>query len=178
MQLCGMGMSLPLSGAAVLCSEPATAGEGLCDLPRQWVLVKGFCLPCTQVETRTQAYCFTPDSEWSGINQNGDGMHVFLALVFSALLIYLLVQFARQEEIQDEYEDAILDIEARLEWARTRSRFPFGMQAQMEISHDLLGQAKNLWSQNRWRQAYQTALQSQDAMNRAQRLYSSAIAVR
>ncbi|MGI9536361.1 MAG: hypothetical protein ACR2PB_04780 [Desulfocapsaceae bacterium] len=105
-------------------------------------------------------------------------MHIILAFVFSALLVYLLVQFARQEEIQNEYEDAILDVEARLEWARTRSCFPFGMKAQMEISRDLLGKAKNLWNQNRWRQAYQTALQSQDAMNRAQRLYSSAIAVR
>jgi len=102
-------------------------------------------------------------------------MHVFLALVFSALLVYLLVQFGRQEEIQDEYEDAILDIEARLDWARTRSRFPFGMEAQMEISSTLLGRAKNLWNQNRWRQAYQAALQSRDAMDRAQRLYSSAI---
>lgn len=106
------------------------------------------------------------------------GMQVILAFVFSTMLVYLLVQFARQEEIQDEYEDTILDIEARLEWARTRSRFPFGMQAQMEISRELLAKAKNLWNQNRWRQAYQTALQSQDAMNRAQRLYSSAIAVR
>ena len=105
-------------------------------------------------------------------------MHVFLALVFSALLVYLFVQFARQEEIQGDFEDAILDVEARLEWARTRSSFPFGMQAQMEISGELLGKAKNLWDQHRWRQAYQTALRSQDAIDRAQRIYSSMIAAR
>ena len=105
-------------------------------------------------------------------------MHFILALIFPALLVYLLVQFARQEEIQDEYEDAILDIEARLEWARTRRRFPFGMQAQIEISGELLNRAKNLWNQNRWRQAYQTALRSQEAMNKAQHLYSSMITTR
>ncbi len=105
-------------------------------------------------------------------------MHVFLALVFSALLVYLFVQFARQEEIQGDFEDAILDVEARLEWARTRSSFPFGMKAQMEISGELLSKAKNLWDQHRWRQAYQTALRSQDAIDRAQRIYSSMIAAR
>lgn len=105
-------------------------------------------------------------------------MHVFLALVFSTLLIYLFVQFARQEEVQDDFEDAILDVEARLEWARTRNSFPFGMQAQMEISGELLGKAKNLWNQHRWRQAYQTALRSQDAIDKAQQIYSSMIAAR
>ena len=105
-------------------------------------------------------------------------MHVFLALVFSALLLYMLIQFARQEEIQDDFEDAILDIEARLEWARTRSSFPFGMRAQMDISGELLGKAKNLWHQNRWQQAYQTALMSRDAIDRAQHIYSSTIAAR
>ena len=94
------------------------------------------------------------------------------------MLVCLLVQFARQEEIQDEYEDAIIDIEARLEWARTRNCFPFGMEAQMEISHELLGKAKNLWNQNRWHLAYRTVLQSQKAMNKAQRIYSSMISAR
>ncbi len=105
-------------------------------------------------------------------------MHVFLTLVFSVLLICLLARFARQEEIQDDFEDAILDIEARLEWARTRSSFPFGMRAQMDISGELLGKAKNLWHQNRWQQAYRTALESQDAIDRAQHIYSSMIAAR
>lgn len=105
-------------------------------------------------------------------------MHVIPAIVFSALLVYLLVQFARQEEIQDGYEEAIIDIEARLEWARTRSCFPFGMETQMEISRELLGKAKNLWNQNRWHHAYRTALQSQKAMNEAQSIYSSMIAAR
>ena len=105
-------------------------------------------------------------------------MHVFLAVVFSVLLIYLLVQFARQEEIQDDYKDAILDVEARLEWARTRSTFPFGMETQMEVASTLLVRAKNLWRQNQWHQAYRTVLQSQDAINRAQHIYSSMIAAR
>ena len=105
-------------------------------------------------------------------------MHAVLAVVFSALLIYLLVQFARQEEIQDDYKDAILDVEARLEWARTRRSFPFGMKTQIEVAGELLVRAKNLWSQNRWHQAYRTARQSQEAINRAQSIYSAMITAR
>lgn len=173
-----LGLNPFPSVAPALWRKLVTAGVALFAHLRPWVLVKGFCLPCAQVQSRTHPYYFTSDSKCSGLKQKGDGMHVFLALVFSALLVYLVVQFGRQEEIQDEYEDAILDIEARLDWARTRNRFPLGMEAQMEISSDLLGRAKNLWNQNRWRQAYQAALQSRDAMDRAQRLYSSAVTLR
>lgn len=105
-------------------------------------------------------------------------MHVILALLFSAMLIYLLVQFARQEEIQDNYEDAIIDIEGRLDWARSRRSFPYGMKAQIDVSGELLGKAKYLWSENRWYQAYQTALEARDAIDKAQRIYSSMISSR
>ncbi len=105
-------------------------------------------------------------------------MHMVLGLFFFTMLIYLLVQFARQEEIQDNYEDTIIDIEGRLDWARTRSSLPFGMQTQIEQSGELLGQAKWLWSKHRWQSAYLTALQSQQALDRAQHLYRSMVASR
>jgi hypothetical protein len=89
--------------------------------------------------------------------------------------IYLLIQFARQENVQDEYEDVIVDVEGRLDWARTRSVFPFGMKAQLEVCGSLLERAKALWNQNKWHQAYRVLLQSQEAMNRAQHIYSSVL---
>ncbi len=105
-------------------------------------------------------------------------MNVLLAVVFFSILLYLFVQFARQEEIQDFYEDAISDIEGRLEWAHSRKSFPYGMKAQIEISRDLLRMAKRLWSENKWQRAYQAALKSQEAIDRAQRIYSSMIVAR
>lgn len=93
-------------------------------------------------------------------------------------LCYLLVQFARQEHIQDDYEDTILEVEGRLEWARSRTRVPFGMAAQLEVCGELLGKAKKLWEEHRWDQAYYVSRQSQEAMNRAQSLYISAIKAR
>lgn len=102
-------------------------------------------------------------------------MHAVLSLLFCVMLVYLLIQFARQEEIQDYYEDVIIDIEGRLEWARSRSSYPYGMKAQIEVSGELLVKAKSLWSENRWQLAYLTALQSQEALDRGQRLYRSMI---
>lgn len=102
-------------------------------------------------------------------------MHAILALFFCAMLVYLLIQFARQEEIQDIYEDIIIDIEGRLDWARTRSALPFGMQNQIERSGRLLGKAKWHWSNHRWQSAYRTALQAQEALDKAQRLYRSMV---
>ncbi len=102
-------------------------------------------------------------------------MNIVLAVGFFIMLFYLLIQFARQEEIQEVYEDAVIDVEGRLEWARTRSHFPFGMKAQLEVSCELLDKAKNLWDENKWNQAYRAALQSQEAMNRAQSIYRSVI---
>ncbi len=102
-------------------------------------------------------------------------MDAILTTVFFATLLYLFIQFARQECIQDEYEEAIFDIEGRLDWAYTRRVFPFGMRAQLEVSGELLDRAKELWQANQWQKAYQVALQSQEAMNKAQSIYSSVI---
>lgn len=105
-------------------------------------------------------------------------MHTFLTIGFLVALFYTFIRFARQENIQEFYEEVVLDVEGRLEWAKTRRFFPFGMQAQLEVSHKLLYDAKNLWQQNKWDQAYHAAIQSQEAMNRAQRIYSTVLMAR
>lgn len=102
-------------------------------------------------------------------------MQLVMAIFFFVLVFYLFLQFTRQEDVQEEYEEAILDIEGRLEWAQTRRSHPFGMQAQLQVSRELLHRAKGLWAENRWQQAYRVALKSQEAMNRAQRLYISSL---
>ena len=102
-------------------------------------------------------------------------MSLFLAVGFLTILIYLLIQFARQEYVQEYYEEAITDIEGRLEWAYSRKAFPFGMKSQLKNCRTLLEKAKRLWHENKWHQAYQVALQSQEAMNKAQNLYSNVL---
>jgi len=105
-------------------------------------------------------------------------MDTVLGIGFCIILFYFIIQFARQEHVQEEYEEAIIDIEGRLEWACTRTSFPFGMKAQLEVSNELLGKSKNLWKENKWHQAYRVALESQKAMNKAQIIYCSAIKAR
>lgn len=112
------------------------------------------------------------------LNPGEQRMEYVFAIGFLVILPYLCIQYARQEHIQDIYEEAICDVEGRLEWAHTRRLFPFGMKAQLEVSRDLLGKAKNLWKENKWQQAYRVALQSQGAMNRAQTIYSTVIMAR
>lgn len=98
-----------------------------------------------------------------------------LAILFFVTVIYVFILFARQEHIEEYYEDAIIDIEGRLEWANTRKSFPFGMRSQLEVSRELLGKAKKLWQENKWHQAYRVALEAQKAINKAQSLYSSSL---
>ena len=105
-------------------------------------------------------------------------MHTVMTVGFFVMILYFFIQFARQEHVQDDYEDAIIDVEGRLAWARTRTSFPFGMKAQLEESCSLLNKAKFFWQENKWQQAYHFARQSQEAMNKAQRIYCAAITSR
>ncbi len=105
-------------------------------------------------------------------------MNTFLVIGIFISLFCILIQFARQEHIQEDYEEAVIDIEGRLDWAHSRTSFPFGMKAQLEVSYELLGKAKTHWKENKWNQAYQFALQSQEAMNKAQKIYVSALTPR
>ena len=105
-------------------------------------------------------------------------MSSMLTVGFMVVIYYYLIQFARQEEIEEYYEEAIIDIEGRLDWAHTRTTFPFGMKAQLQVAGELLGKAKRLWQDKQWQKAYQVALQSQEAMDRAQRIYVTGIGKR
>lgn len=105
-------------------------------------------------------------------------MHTALAIGFLVLFFYCLIQFARFEHVQEDYENAVGDVEGRLEWARTRTRFPFGMKAQLDLSNRLLRRAQNLWKENKWHQAYRDICHAQKAMNKAQRIYRSATRTR
>ncbi|WP_136798419.1 MULTISPECIES: hypothetical protein [Desulfosediminicola] len=105
-------------------------------------------------------------------------MSIVLAIGFFVTILYLFIQFARQEYLQEYYEEAIFDVEGRLEWARTRTSFPFGMKAQMDVSLELLRKSQKLWEENKWDRAYLVSLQSREAMDKAQSIYSSAIRAR
>ena len=105
-------------------------------------------------------------------------MSIVLAIGFFVTILYLFIQFARQEYLQEYYEEAIFDVEGRLEWAHTRTSFPFGMKAQMDVSLELLRKSQKLWEENKWDRAYLLSLQSQEAMDKAQSIYSSAIRAR
>ncbi len=102
-------------------------------------------------------------------------MEAVFAVGFICIFFYLLIHFGRHEYIQDGFEEAIGDIEGRLEWARTRTSFPFGMKAQLDVAGELLGRAKKLWRKNKWHQAYCVALQSQEAVDKAQNIYKRVI---
>ena len=101
-------------------------------------------------------------------------MSILFAIGLIATITYFLIQFVRQEAVEEFYQEAILDIEGRLDWARTRPSYPFGMKAQIDISNKLLHQAKNLWRGNKYHQAYRVAHQSQVAIDKAQSIYISA----
>jgi len=46
-------------------------------------------------------------------------MNTVLGIGFFITLFYFIIQFARQEHVQEEYEETIIDVEGRLEWACT-----------------------------------------------------------
>ena len=99
-------------------------------------------------------------------------MSIILAVAFTVMIFSLFVQFARHEFIEDYYEDIIIDVEGRLEWAHSLRSFPFGMTSQLDVCRERLDKAKNLWQHNHWGKAYETALKSQQAMDKAQDLYN------
>lgn len=99
---------------------------------------------------------------------------LIVALLYTAG-IWLLVHFARKESIEEEFADTIGDIEGRLAWAQTRPKQPFGMHAQIKITGSLLVQAKQLWVEEKWHQAYCLALKSQKAIDRAQDIYCNGV---
>ncbi|MEH6454625.1 MAG: hypothetical protein V7782_16470, partial [Psychromonas sp.] len=79
-------------------------------------------------------------------------MNILLTIVLIISFTYLLIQFARHEVIEEYYQATIIDIEGRLDWADTRSSYPFGMQAKIDIANKLLLKAKKLWRGNKFTQ--------------------------
>ena len=102
-------------------------------------------------------------------------MNSVLTIIIVSYIYYHLILFARQEEIEDQYTETITDIEGRLDWACSRSRFPFGMKAQMQVSRERLKEARELWQKKKFQRAYQMAVRSQEAMDKAQQLYVQTI---
>ncbi|WP_028865957.1 hypothetical protein [Psychromonas aquimarina] len=105
-------------------------------------------------------------------------MSILFTIGLVVTITYFLIQFVRQEAVEEFYQAAIIDIEGRLDWAHTRSSYPFGMKAQIDVSNKLLHQAKTLWRGNKYHQAYRVARQSQEAIDKAQNIYISAGAKR
>ncbi|SDO79183.1 hypothetical protein [Desulforhopalus singaporensis] len=101
---------------------------------------------------------------------------VIIAVIWA--MLYCFIQFAKKEYVEEEYLAILSDVEGRLEWAHTRRFFPFGMKAQLEVTSNLLGKAKNHWGKHQWQQAYRSIAQSQEAMNKAQCLYIQALDMR
>lgn len=102
-------------------------------------------------------------------------MNALFAVGLIVTFAYCCAQLAKREAVEEFFEEAIIDVEGRLEWARTRSSFPFGMKTQMEVSNELLHQAKGLWHEHKWQQAYLAARQSQKAIDKAQSIYVSTL---
>ena len=100
-------------------------------------------------------------------------MSAILAIAFTVMIFSLFVQFARHEFIVEYYEDIVIDVEGRLEWAHTLTTCPFGMASQLDVCKKRLDKAKDLWQHNHWRKAYEVALKAQEAMDKAQDLYKS-----
>lgn len=95
-------------------------------------------------------------------------MFTFIAIL---TITYFIFKFAQQENVEEYYQQTILDIEALQDWAASRTTYPFGMKAQIEISNDLLHQAKILQGESEYQHAYQVARQSWSAINKAQKIY-------
>lgn len=101
-------------------------------------------------------------------------MSILFVFALIVTITYMIFKFAQQEAVEEEYQEAILDIESLQEWASSRAIYPFGMKAQIEISNKLLHQAKDLRCESKYQQAYRVALQSLHAIDNAQRIYISA----
>ncbi len=72
-------------------------------------------------------------------------MSIILAVAFTVMIFSLFVQFARHEFIEEYYEDIIIDVEGRLEWAHSLRSFPFGMASQLDACREHLDKAQDLY---------------------------------
>ena len=101
-------------------------------------------------------------------------MNVVIIFTLIITIFYMIFKFAQQESVEEYYQQTILDIEALLDWSRSRTIHPFGMDTQIKLSDYLLHQAKDLRGESEYQRAYQVALESMKAIDKAQRIYISA----
>lgn len=101
-------------------------------------------------------------------------MNILFIFALIVTITYVIFRLGQHEAVDEYYHEAILDIESLQAWANTRTTYPFGMKAQMDISNKLLHQAKDLRYESEYRHAYRVALQSLHAIDKAQRIYISA----
>ena len=64
------------------------------------------------------------DGRNNRLSERSPVMDTVLAILFLVLLIYLLVRFERQDNILEDYEDAVFDVEGRLAWAAAADIIP------------------------------------------------------
>lgn len=103
-------------------------------------------------------------------------MNSLLPLAAIGIMLYVFWRFGYQEERSEPYEEAILDVQGRLEWARSRQTpLPPGMESQLQRTSQLLDEAKELWSTNKWDKALKKAWEAQTAMNTAQEIFVQAL---
>ncbi|GLS92410.1 hypothetical protein GCM10007916_34810 [Psychromonas marina] len=101
-------------------------------------------------------------------------MSILFIFALITTITYIIFKFAQQEAVEEQYQEAILDIESLQDWAISRPTCPFGMKSQIDTSNKLLHQAKDLRNESEYQQAYRVALQSLHAIDKAQRIYISA----
>lgn len=106
-------------------------------------------------------------------------MSSILAIALIAAFIAFCVHYGRKEAVDEQYEDIMIDLNGRFDWAKSRKGpLPFGMDAQLQNSWDLMHEAQELWKKHKWHDAYRRAKKAQDHMNQAQTIYSDAIQAR
>lgn len=106
-----------------------------------------------------------------------------LTVIFVLAALHFAMNMGRKEVCDELYEDCINDVEARLEWAKTRELQPPGMKTQMDNARELLDEAKALWeapwlydfewdkNKSKWFRAMRIAVQARKAMNEAQNIF-------
>lgn len=97
-----------------------------------------------------------------------------LVLFIIAAMLYVFWKFGYRDERAEPYEEAVNDVESRLDWARSRpTPLPAGMETHLQEAETLVAEAKKLWNGMKWDRALRTAWKARKAMNQAQGIFSA-----
>ncbi len=98
-----------------------------------------------------------------------------IALTVIAVMLVVFWRFGYRDERVEPYEEAVLDVEGRLDWAHSRAKpLPPGMESQLARTSKLLEEAKALWAANKWDRAVKKAWAAQKSMTTAQDIFIQA----